>query len=63
MCQKYSERCSVRIGVIGDSLSDEYQGVVSAVSGLDGVAVSRASGSIVTAADGYDIRLAAEWAV
>ena len=33
-CQKYSERCEVRIGVIGDSLSDEYQGAVSALPGL-----------------------------
>jgi hypothetical protein len=32
-CAKYSERCDVRIGVIGDSLSDEYQGFV----GLPGV--------------------------
>jgi hypothetical protein len=34
MCAKYSERCEVRIGVIGDSLSDEYQGAVSALPGL-----------------------------
>jgi hypothetical protein len=34
MCEKYSERCEVRIGVIGDSLSDEYQGAVSALPGL-----------------------------
>lgn len=34
MCKKYSERCDVRIGVIGDSLSDEYQGVVSALPGM-----------------------------
>jgi hypothetical protein len=34
MCQKYSERCEVRIGVIGDSLSDEYQGAVSRLPGL-----------------------------
>lgn len=33
MCKKYSERCEVRIGVIGDSLSDEYQGAVSALPG------------------------------
>jgi hypothetical protein len=33
MCKKYSERCEVRIGIIGDSLSDEYQGVVSALPG------------------------------
>lgn len=33
MCKKYSERCEVRIGVIGDSMSDEYQGLV----GLPGV--------------------------
>jgi hypothetical protein len=33
-CQKYSERCEVRIGVIGDSLSDEYQGAVSRLPGL-----------------------------
>lgn len=29
MCERYSERCEVRIGVIGDSLSDEYQGAVA----------------------------------
>jgi len=34
MCKKYSERCEVRIGVIGDSLSDEYQGAVSALPGV-----------------------------
>lgn len=34
MCAKYSERCDVRIGVIGDSLSDEYQGAVSHLPGL-----------------------------
>lgn len=34
MCKKYSERCEVKIGVIGDSLSDEYQGAVSALPGL-----------------------------
>jgi hypothetical protein len=34
MCAKYSERCTVRIGVIGDSLSDEYQGAVSVLPGL-----------------------------
>lgn len=34
MCAKYSERCEVRIGVIGDSLSDEYQGAVSGLPGL-----------------------------
>lgn len=34
MCAKYSERCEVRIGVIGDSLSDEYQGAVSRLPGL-----------------------------
>ena len=34
MCKKYSERCEVRIGVIGDSLSDEYQGAVSLLPGL-----------------------------
>ncbi len=33
MCAKYSERCEVRIGVIGDSLSDEYQGAVSFLPG------------------------------
>ena len=33
-CRKYSERCKVRMGVIGDSLSDEYQGVASALPGL-----------------------------
>lgn len=33
-CKKYSERCKVRIGVIGDSLSDEYQGVASKLPGL-----------------------------
>lgn len=33
-CKKYSERCKVRLGVIGDSLSDEYQGVVSKLPGL-----------------------------
>ena len=33
-CKVYSERCKVRIGVIGDSLSDEYQGAVSALPGL-----------------------------
>lgn len=33
-CAKYSERCEVRIGVIGDSLSDEYQGAVSRLPGL-----------------------------
>ena len=33
MCKRYSERCDVRIGVIGDSLTDEYQGVVSALPG------------------------------
>jgi hypothetical protein len=33
MCKKYSERCDVRIGVIGDSLSDEYQGAVSFLPG------------------------------
>lgn len=33
MCKKYSERCEVRIGVIGDSLSDEYQGAVSFLPG------------------------------
>lgn len=33
-CTKYSDRCKVRIGVIGDSLSDEYQGVSSALPGL-----------------------------
>lgn len=33
MCKRYSERCEVRIGVIGDSLSDEYQGAVSALPG------------------------------
>jgi hypothetical protein len=33
MCEKYSERCDVRIGVIGDSLSDEYQGAVSLLPG------------------------------
>jgi lysophospholipase L1-like esterase len=27
-CEKYSQRCEVRIGVVGDSLSDEYQGFV-----------------------------------
>lgn len=34
MCKKYSERCEVRVGVIGDSLSDEYQGAVSSLPGL-----------------------------
>jgi hypothetical protein len=34
MCARYSDRCEVRIGVIGDSLSDEYQGAVSALPGL-----------------------------
>jgi len=34
MCAKYSERCEVRVGVIGDSLSDEYQGAVSLLPGL-----------------------------
>jgi hypothetical protein len=34
MCKKYSERCEVKIGVIGDSLSDEYQGAVSRLPGL-----------------------------
>lgn len=34
MCKKYSERCEVKLGVIGDSLSDEYQGAVSALPGL-----------------------------
>jgi hypothetical protein len=29
MCAKYSERCDLRIGVAGDSLSDEYQGFVN----------------------------------
>ncbi|MDD9945309.1 MAG: SGNH/GDSL hydrolase family protein [Myxococcales bacterium] len=29
MCAKYSTRCEVRVGVIGDSLSDEYQGFVN----------------------------------
>ncbi len=33
-CKKYSERCEVRIGVIGDSLSDEYQGAVSTLPGM-----------------------------
>jgi GDSL-like Lipase/Acylhydrolase len=33
-CKKYSERCKVRLGVIGDSLSDEYQGVASRLPGL-----------------------------
>ncbi|HET6338477.1 MAG TPA: SGNH/GDSL hydrolase family protein [Polyangiales bacterium] len=33
-CKKYSESCKVRVGVIGDSLSDEYQGVVSRLPGL-----------------------------
>jgi hypothetical protein len=33
MCEKYSQRCEVRIGIVGDSLSDEYQGFV----GLPGV--------------------------
>jgi hypothetical protein len=33
MCKRYSERCEVRIGVIGDSLSDEYQGAVSGLPG------------------------------
>jgi hypothetical protein len=33
-CKTYSERCRVRFGVIGDSLSDEYQGAVSALPGL-----------------------------
>jgi hypothetical protein len=33
-CRTYSERCRVRFGVIGDSLSDEYQGAVSALPGL-----------------------------
>jgi hypothetical protein len=33
MCKRYSERCDVRIGVIGDSLTDEYQGAVSALPG------------------------------
>lgn len=33
-CRKYSKNCKVRIGVIGDSLSDEYQGAVSALPGL-----------------------------
>jgi hypothetical protein len=33
-CAKYSERCEVRIGVIGDSLSDEYQGAVSLLPGM-----------------------------
>jgi hypothetical protein len=33
MCKKYSERCEVRIGVIGDSLTDEYQGAVSLLPG------------------------------
>ncbi len=33
-CKIYSERCRVRYGVIGDSLSDEYQGAVSALPGL-----------------------------
>jgi len=33
-CKIYSERCRVRFGVIGDSLSDEYQGAVSALPGL-----------------------------
>jgi hypothetical protein len=34
MCKTYSERCEVKIGVIGDSLSDEYQGAVSRLPGL-----------------------------
>jgi hypothetical protein len=34
MCKRYSERCDVRIGVIGDSLSDEYQGAVSFLPGM-----------------------------
>jgi hypothetical protein len=34
MCKKYSERCEVKVGVIGDSLSDEYQGAVSLLPGL-----------------------------
>ena len=34
LCKMYSQRCEVRIGVIGDSLSDEYQGAVSALPGL-----------------------------
>lgn len=33
-CAKYSQRCTVNIGVIGDSLSDEYQGVASRLPGL-----------------------------
>ncbi|HKP55368.1 MAG TPA: SGNH/GDSL hydrolase family protein [Polyangiales bacterium] len=33
-CRKYSKNCKVRVGVIGDSLSDEYQGAVSALPGL-----------------------------
>lgn len=33
-CKKYSEQCKVRLGVIGDSLSDEYQGAVSGLPGL-----------------------------
>lgn len=32
-CKRYSERCEVQIGVIGDSLSDEYQGAVSTLPG------------------------------
>jgi hypothetical protein len=33
MCAWYSQHCEVRIGVIGDSLSDEYQGAVSLLPG------------------------------
>lgn len=33
-CQVYSQLCEVQIGVIGDSLSDEYQGAVSSLPGV-----------------------------
>ncbi|MDD9972146.1 MAG: hypothetical protein OXR73_38220 [Myxococcales bacterium] len=33
-CASYSQECAVRIGVVGDSLSDEYQGVSSQLPGI-----------------------------
>ncbi len=33
-CAEYSQRCLVKIGVVGDSLSDEYQGIASQLPGL-----------------------------
>jgi hypothetical protein len=33
-CAEYSQRCLVKVGVVGDSLSDEYQGISSQLPGL-----------------------------